>query len=229
MLRGNNHTRNAQTLGEIPMNGGVLTLSYFQAPEVPIPPVRAPRTNPAISFIQDLKFILGPRIASPAVTSRINDEQKQAVDAQEQRQQAVTAFVVDPAHDRMKKFFEAVDDALQLNATMIAAEEGDPVDIQTLLYAIQNLVPLVISLKLPAPLILPLQGGGIGAEWHTSGMNIELRFRKPYDVYAVLEDVRGTIAAFHSRDSDLVHTRSALCELGTRSAAQIRNSQRERD
>src|SRR6516225_6752499 len=66
-----------------------------------------------------------------------------------------------------------------------------PVDDQTLLYAVQSLAPLILSLELPPPLVLPLQNGGIGAEWHTSGMNIELRVRKPYGIYAVLEERPG--------------------------------------
>ena len=98
---------------------------------------------------------------------------------------------------------------------MIDAEEGDPIDDQTLQYAVQSLGPLIAFFEIPTPLILPLQNGGIGAEWHTSGMNIELRFRKPYDVYVLLEDVQGT-ASFHGRDPDLVHTHPALHELSRR-------------
>jgi len=48
-------------------------------------------------------------------------------------------------------------------------------------------------------------------------MNIELRFRKPYDIYAVLEDVRGVVLSFHSRDPNLVYARAALRELSNRS------------
>ena len=52
-------------------------------------------------------------------------------------------------------------------------------------YAVQSLLPIIKRYKLPAPLMLPLQNAGIGFERHTGGMNIELRFRKPYQVYAV--------------------------------------------
>ena len=205
MLRGHNHTRNAQTLGEIPMNDGVLTLPYVQTPAPP-PSVRAPLAN-AVTLL--INLIFGPPTASTATTSGAN--QRQTVDAEK----AVTASVVDPARDSVEKLFEAVRDAILLNGEMLAAEEGDPLDSQTLQYALQSLAPLIISLRLPPPLILPLQGGGIGAEWHTSGMNIELRFRKPYDVYALLEDARGT-TPYHGRDPDLAYTHPALQELSRR-------------
>jgi hypothetical protein len=211
MLRGTNHTRNARALGEIPVSPSLMTLSDFQAVQLPPPAARAPRTNlPPLR-----KFTFG--LASPATTSRIHDQETSDVQQQSLSQQPLTALVAEPLRDRIERFAEALTDALQLSDTMVASDESDPVDHQTLLYAIQSLAPLVLSLKISPPLILPLQNGGIGAEWHTSGMNIELRFRKPYDIYAVLEDARGAIEPFHSRDPDLVHARSALCELSTRS------------
>ena len=215
MLRGTNHTRNAQALGEVRVSSSLMTLPDFQAVQLPPSSPRAPRTYLPSLF---RKFTFGLLIASPATTSRLRDQE--TLDAQQQSlsQQPLTALVPEPVQDRIERFAEALTDALVLSDTMVASEEGDPVNQQTLLYAIQSLVPLVMSLKLLPPLILPLQDGGIGAEWHTSGMNIELRFRKPYDIYAVLEDARGAIELFHSRDPDLVHTRSALCELSTRSA-----------
>ena len=190
------------------MSSGVLTLDYFQNLE-PLPSVRAPLVNPITWLIQ---LISGPRITARATSGEANDEQSQTVDPQK----AVTTSVIDSGRECMEKLFEAVSDAIQLNGTMVAAEEGDPLDSQTLLYAIQSLAPLVMSLRLPPPLILPLESGGIGAEWHTSGMNIELRFRKPYDVYAVLEDVRGATTPFYGRDPDLVHTHPALQQLSRR-------------
>ena len=213
MLRGNNHTGNAQALGEIPVSSSLLTLSDFPAAQLPPPAAGASHTNlPKLLR----KFTFGLLAASPATTGRIPDQETLGAQ-QSLSQQPLTALVPEPVLDRIERFAEALTDALELSDTMVASEEGDPVDDQTLLYAIQSLAPLVISLKLSSPLILPLQNGGIGAEWHTSGMNIELRFRKPYDIYAVLEDARGAIKPFHSRDPDLVHTRSALCELSTRS------------
>ena len=71
-------------------------------------------------------------------------------------------------------------------------------------------------MEMPAPLVLPLQNGGIGAEWQVFGMNIELRFRNPYHIYSVLEDARGVIPPFHGRDPHLVQARTTLRELATR-------------
>jgi hypothetical protein len=191
-----------------------MTLPDFQAVQLPPSSPRAPRRNLPALF---RKFTFGLLIASPATTSRLRDQETSDAQQQSLSQQPLTALVPEPVQDRIERFAEALTDALVLSDTMVTSEEGDPVDQQTLLYAIQSLVPLVMSLKLMSPLILPLQEGGIGAEWHMSGMNIELRFRKPYDIYAVLEDARGAIEPFHSRDPDLVRTRSALCELSTRS------------
>lgn len=66
------------------------------------------------------------------------------------------------------------------------------------------------AMVLGAPLITPLQGGGLSAEWHEHGLNIELRFRKDRDVFAVIEDARGEIEAFMARDPDLDHAAQAL-------------------
>nr|WP_294551640.1 hypothetical protein [uncultured Rhodopila sp.] len=47
----------------------------------------------------------------------------------------------------------------------------------------------------------------MGAEWHERGVNIELRFRRVFDVYAVIEDARGIVPDFHGRDPSLQHAR----------------------
>lgn len=195
------------------MSSGVMTLSDFKSVERP-PSVRAPWRNHVASFI---KVVLGPLIASGATTT-VTDQQSQTVDAQQQRiaPGELTAFARDPV-ESIDHFIDALNDALALNSAMIDAEDGDPVDNQTLQYAVQSLTPLIASFELPTPLVLPLQNGGVGAEWHMSGMNIELRFRKPYDVYALLEDARGTIS-FRGRDPDLVQVGHALRELSTRCA-----------
>jgi hypothetical protein len=117
---------------------------------------------------------------------------------------------------QIEQFVEALTDAHELSNAMIAEREISPIDAPTVNYAIQSLVPLIMSLKLPPPLILPLQNGGIGIEWHASGMNVELRFRKPYEVYAIFEDARGVIATYQGRDPYLVQARSALSQLNAR-------------
>jgi hypothetical protein len=225
MLYGANHTRNAHALGEVPMSSTLMTLGDFQAAELPPPSARAPRTDPTRESIANLLKILGKvtlgRIitSSVAVTSWNRDQRTSGSQRQSLSQPPLTARAPEESlRVKIEQFREALRDALELSDTMIADEAGEPIDNQTLIYAIQTLEPLVMSLKLPPPLMLPLQNGGIGAEWHTSGMNIELRFRKPYDVYAVLEDAQGAVPQYHGRDPHLVQAGSALCELSARSA-----------
>jgi hypothetical protein len=110
----------------------------------------------------------------------------------------------------------ALIEAIELSKTMVAEDEAAPINDQTYFYAVEILAPLIIAMELPVPLILPLQNGGIGAEWHDRGMNIELRFRNPYHIYAVLEDARGEILPFHGRDPHLVQTHAALHQFTTR-------------
>jgi hypothetical protein len=196
------------------MSSGVMTLSDFERAEKP-PSVRAPWRDPFTSFI---KVVLGPLIASGATTTvGVGRQQSPTVEAQPQliAPGELTAFARRPSQ-RIDGFIEALNEALALNFAMVDAEDGDPLDNQTLQYAIQSLLPLIASLELPTPLILPLQAGGIGAEWHICGMNVELRFRKPYDVYALVEDARGG-TSFRGRDPDLTQTGNALLELSTRS------------
>jgi hypothetical protein len=127
------------------------------------------------------------------------------------------ALTKKPSLGRLEAFVSALKDAIELADNMVAEDEGGPLDAQTFAYAVQALAPLIATTDVPPALILPLQNGGISAEWHTAGLNIELRFRKPYEVYAVLEDARGAIVAHHGRDPHLVQTRAALRELGKRS------------
>jgi len=115
-----------------------------------------------------------------------------------------------------QEFYSALDEARQLSRTMVAEDEAIPMDKQTVDYAVQSLLPIIKRYKLPPPLMLPLQNAGIGVEWHTAGMNIELRFRKPYQVYAVLEDAHGAIRDYHGPDPDLVRASSALACLNPR-------------
>jgi hypothetical protein len=195
------------------MSAGVVTLSDLQELEMP-PSVRAPRASfPA--FLR--KLVFGSPIPSSATTTTAvaSDEQARTFDREQQSpgQLALILSITDSAQ-RIDRFFEALGDALELNATMADAEEGDPFDVQTWQYAVQSLEPLIASLELPTPLILPLQNGGISLEWHAAGMNVELRFRKPYDVYAVLEG-RG-YPTFHGRDPDLGRTRDTLRNLSRR-------------
>ena len=106
-----------------------------------------------------------------------------------------------------------------MSEAMVADDEGMPLNIQTWTYAAQELMSIISTLDIQLPLMLPLQNGGIGAEWHDSGLNIELRFRNPYQVYAVLEDAKGIIPTLHDYDRNLAQARIALRELATRTLA----------
>ena len=185
-------------MGEIPVSTSVMTLSSF--------PVGSKQSiygpfDPASPFNG---YVGSSTTVVRAWQQDFND-------------QSLTGRTPEPLQTRLTKFIEAVEEAVELSEAMVAAEENDPIDQQTFVYAMQSLLPAIISLQLPPPLVLPLQSGGIGVEWHTGGMNIELRFRKAYDIFAVLEDAQGRIEAFHGRDPNLDHSRLALNELSSRS------------
>jgi hypothetical protein len=158
---------------------------------------------------------------SPAITHLSRSQSLSRTDQEKDNLQLkVNGIVTDEAiRLTLEPFIRAVNDALALSVEMIAEDEIAPIDGHTLKFAIQSLAPVIAILQLPPPLMLPLQNGGIGAEWHGSGLNIELRFRRPYDVYAVLEDARNAIQEYHGRDPDLVHTRPVLSQLRARLSA----------
>jgi len=196
------------------MTASAMTLSAFPGAQLP-PSITAPRAT--LPIPKQFIFAFRPPVPSPATAVGTRNPGTPMVQEPVVNEGPLRALVPKAVQRRVEKFVEAVSEALELSNTMVASEEGDPLDYQTFSYAIQSLVPLIASLQLPPPLMLPLQSGGIGAEWHTGGMNIELRFRKPYDIYAVFEDARGAIEPFHNRDPELVRARAALRELSTRS------------
>jgi hypothetical protein len=116
-----------------------------------------------------------------------------------------------------RDFHTAVTEAIELSEAMVAEDDADPIDQTILGDTVRSLLPLISSLGLPSPVVLPLRNGGIGAEWHERDMNIELRFRRIFDVYAVIEDARGIVPDFHGRDPSLQHARAALQEFARRS------------
>jgi hypothetical protein len=107
---------------------------------------------------------------------------------------------------------EALTEATEWNNT------GD-IDLpnpHTWVFAAGSLVRLTFGLAVDAPLLTPLQGGGLGAEWHAFGLNIELRYRGPYDTYVLIEDVRGRLETRASRGVSFEAVRGALEELARR-------------
>ena len=121
-----------------------------------------------------------------------------------------------PGSLALDAFAAVIREAIELAASLSEEGEFAPINRQTYEYAIKSLLPLVGAFALPAPLLLPLENGGIGAEWHDRGLNIELRFRAPYDVYAVIEDARGTVEPLHGRDNNLAKAQTALGEFAHR-------------
>jgi len=174
-------------------------------------------TASALSRPNDFQalFIGNP---SPAVTVFRRSEGPSRAEREPPSPQRMTTVMAESLRAKIDQFIQALVDAHELSAAMTAEEEIAPIDVHTLRFAIQSLAPLITALKLPPPLMLPLQNGGIGAEWHTSGLNIELRFRKPYEVYAVLEDARNVISAYHGRDPYLVRARPVLSALSARAS-----------
>jgi hypothetical protein len=117
---------------------------------------------------------------------------------------------------RFEEFRQSFNEAIDLSNAMTTEDEAAPLNIQTWTYAARELISLLLAFDVRLPLILPLQNGGIGVEWHERGLNIELRFRKPYQVYVVLEDARNVIPTLHDYDANFVQLRAALGELASR-------------
>jgi hypothetical protein len=161
----------------------------------------------------DPEPVTGPERSSPASAELVTTPIP-AFAAMEQISTALSE--AEALRTAIHEFYAALDVARELSRTMVVEDEASPMDKQTVDYAVQSLLPIIKRYKLPPPLMLPLQNAGIGVEWHTVGMNIELRFRKPYQVYAVLEDAQGAIQDYHGRDPDLVQASSALACLKPR-------------
>lgn len=115
---------------------------------------------------------------------------------------------------RGRELLDAYRSVMEMAVEMAAADEADPPSPETWGFAFLAL--LSFSAKLPLPLLSPLQLGGLSAEWHERGMNIELRFRGVDDVFAVIEDATGEIPEFQGRDPTLARTAAALGRLADR-------------
>ena len=187
---------------------GVLTLDHPRSAPNPPSMRRAPPQPEATQRVSTVPPPLS-KVTPSVLTVAPEGERPDSPAALTERSVRVTL---------VEELRKALIEAIELSKTMVAEDEAAPINEQTYFYAVEVLAPLIIAMELPVPLILPLQNGGIGAEWHDRGMNIELRFRNPYHIYAVLEDAQGAIQPFHGRDPFLVQTLAALREVSTRAS-----------
>jgi hypothetical protein len=112
------------------------------------------------------------------------------------------------------EFAAAFNLGAELAADMAAADEADPADPEIWGAAFDALSNF--ARFLPAPLVSPLQLGGLSIEWHEVALNIELRFRGLTDIYTVIEDARRELATFQGHDVDLRRAENALRTLAAR-------------
>jgi hypothetical protein len=117
---------------------------------------------------------------------------------------------------RKRELLDTYSSAVEMAIEMAAADEMDPPSPETWGFAFLALLRFAVQLQLP--LLNPLQLGGLSAEWHELGMNIELRFRGVDDVFVVIEDAYGEIPEFQGRDPTLEKIAAALGCLAVRSA-----------
>lgn len=117
---------------------------------------------------------------------------------------------------RLNELFDAFDSALDMALECAIADEMDPPKRDTWIFAWCILVIHTAAVPVPLPLLSPLQLGGLSAEWHTRGMNIELRFRGFNDVFVVIEDARNEVSEYHGRDPALSIAAAALNRLAER-------------
>jgi hypothetical protein len=93
-------------------------------------------------------------------------------------------------------------------------EDGRPVRPRVLAFALSSLSRFV-SIS-PAPSFSPGGEGDLWALWAAHGLDIELHFRRPEDVFAMISDARREIEPFEGDDPELDVTSRALVALGNR-------------
>ena len=200
------------------MSGVLTRIEEFQS--VPPSPLSMRSTHlESGELIANIRALASATILTTSVVSTTLPGWMQlgsAVPVQGVRQQSPAALTARSSYSKLEELGKALEDAIQLSDALVAEDEAAPLNAQTFMYAVEALTSLIEETEAPAPLVLPLQNGGIGAEWHDLGLNIELQFRKPYHIYTVLEDARGVIPPLHGRDVHLVQARTALREFASR-------------
>lgn len=124
---------------------------------------------------------------------------------------ASTAEQISRDSDRWRAFTEAMAAAAEMSAQLVLEEDAEPASPEIWNDAVDLLVPLAPFA--PTPLILPLRKGGISFEWHTAGIDLELRFRPGAGLYSLVHDARGKLPASQGRDRARDRGLSALRSL----------------
>jgi hypothetical protein len=71
--------------------------------------------------------------------------------------------------------------------------------------------------RMPAPSVVPTSDGSIQLEWHTRGIDLEVRWVSPTTVHVSLEDLRGVLASIDDDFRyDFLRLRAAIRELSSR-------------
>lgn len=117
---------------------------------------------------------------------------------------------------KIKDFFEALQAGILLAISLVADDEIDVPDLNLWKSTISKM--LSYAGQISAPLVHPLQLGGVSFEWHDAGMNIEIRFRGEQDIFVVIEDARQEIPEFYGKDPSLHKAGQALGTLIRRQA-----------
>jgi hypothetical protein len=109
---------------------------------------------------------------------------------------------------KKRDYLDAIVAGAKLAVDMFAADEMDAPDFDLWKSAAIKMIPYVGTIS--APLVHPLQLGGVSFEWHDAGLNIELRFRSELDIFVVIEDARSEIPEFLGKDPFLTNAVAAL-------------------
>ncbi len=111
-----------------------------------------------------------------------------------------------------RAFYVGLDCAADLAAEDLADLPNETV-WESALSALQDFAPFV-----PAPLVTPLQLGGVSIEWHIHDIDIEVRFRANHPPFVLVDDVRNECPAFRGQDPLLNKVISALKLLAQRTS-----------
>jgi hypothetical protein len=80
-----------------------------------------------------------------------------------------------------------------------------------------NILQQLATPGMPAPSVVPTSDGSIQLEWHTRGIDLEVRWVSPTTVHVCLEDLHGVLASIDDDFRyDFLRLRAATRELSSR-------------